>query len=422
MGSTAVAKILAAAAGVDGLVPGDFVRAACSMVLVNELSANRAIDLFDELGAGAVFDPSRVVVVPDHFTPAKDLQAAALCAKVRDFARRSGVRYYEVGRGGVEHCLLPEEGLVAPGDVVVGGDSHTCTYGALGAFAAGVGATDVAVAWALGDVWLRVPETRVVELRGRLADPCCGKDVVLALLGRIGVDGARYETLEYRGEGVASLSMPYRFTIANMAIEGGAKNALFPVDEVTLAYLASRGVPSGAGRSFASDADASLVGREELDLAALEPSVAAPDLPSNVRPARSCGDVTVDQVVIGCCTNGWLEDLHEAAAVLRGRRVHERVRCIVVPGTQDILRRAVDDGTVAVFLAAGAVVAPPGCGPCLGGHMGVLAAGETAVSTTNRNFTGRMGHRDAGIWLAGPRVAAASAVTGRITDPREVTA
>ena len=420
MGLTVVQKILRAASGEKAVNPGDFVRAQCSMVLVNELSANRAISLFEELGAERVFDPKKVVVVPDHFTPAKDMSAATLCAKVRKFALAQKVHYFEVGRGGVEHILLPEQGLVKPGDVVVGGDSHTCTYGALGALATGVGATDIAVAWALGDVWFRVPETMSVKLSGDLGNFCGGKDVILHLLGRCGVDGAQYRTVEYSGEGVASIPMHGRFTIANMAIEGGAKNAIFPVDDVTKAYLKSRSVEEDSWQSYQSDEDAIFCEELEVDLSTLEPLVACPDLPSEVEPAKGLKDVKVDQVVIGCCTNGWLPDLQEAAAILKGRKIADNVRLIVVPGTQEILRAAIDDGTIGTLIDAHAVITPPGCGPCLGGHLGVLAAGETALSTTNRNFVGRMGHKESKIYLAGPQVAAATALRGCITDPREV--
>ncbi len=420
MGLTAVQKLLAAASGQSSVKPGEFVRAQCSMVLVNELSANRAISLFHELGANKVFDANKVVVVPDHFTPAKDMEAAQLCAKVRKFALEQKVHYFEIGRGGVEHILLPEQGLVKPGDVVIGGDSHTCTYGALGAFATGVGATDIAVAWALGDVWFRVPETMSVKLTGSLSPSCGGKDVILHLLGRCGVDGAQYQTVEYSGPGVSSIPMHGRFTIANMAIEGGAKNALFPVDEVTREYLQSRAIKESEWTSYQSDEDAIFSEELTINLSELEPLVACPDLPSEVEPAKELKQIKVDQVVIGCCTNGWLPDLQEAAKILKDKKIADRVRLIVVPGTQEILRAAIDDGTIGTLIDAHAVITPPGCGPCLGGHLGVLAAGETALSTTNRNFVGRMGHKESKIYLAGPQVAAATALTGYITDPREV--
>jgi 3-isopropylmalate/(R)-2-methylmalate dehydratase large subunit len=418
MAKTAVEKLLASKAGVDSVTAGDYVRVSCDVVLVNELSGNRAIDIFGELPVDAPFNSKAVVIVPDHFTPAKDVRAAEICTKVRDFAHKHRTTYFEVGRGGVEHILLPEEGIVKPGEVIIGGDSHTCTYGALGAFATGVGATDIAVAWALGDVWLRVPETIKVELTGELPSNCGGKDVVLKVLSEIGVDGSLYKTLEYTGVGIASLPINARFTVSNMAIESGAKNALFPCDDVALAYLESRGVKESF-KSFESDPDAVYASTLKIDLSKLKPLVACPDLPSNVKEASKLNDVFIDQVVIGCCTNGWLKDLHEAAEILKGKTIADSVRLIVVPGTQEIMKKAVADGTISIFLEANAVIAPPGCGPCLGGHLGVLSRGETVLSTTNRNFTGRMGDKDSFIYLSGPKVAAASAIKGFITDQWE---
>ncbi len=419
MGSTITEKILAHHAGLQRVEPGELITAKVDLALANDVTAPLAIEAFKNMGAEKVFDPERVALLPDHFTPARDIAAAENCALVRRFAQEQGiVHYYEVGRVGIEHVLVPDLGLVLPGDLVVGADSHTCTYGALGAFATGVGSTDLAMAMALGEIWLRVPRTMKFVYRGRLRPWVGGKDLILYTIGVIGVDGALYRAMEFHGPVVENLSMDGRFTMANMAIEAGAKNGIFHVDEVTREWLKSR-----AHREyieFKSDPDAEYEKVYDFDVSDLEPQVALPHLPSNVRPVSEVRDVEVDQVVIGSCTNGRLEDMEVAYRILRGRRVHPRVRLLVFPGTQEIIREMASRGWLEALVEAGAVISPPTCGPCLGGHMGVLAAGERAISTTNRNFVGRMGHRDSEVYLSGPAVAAASAVLGRVAHPEEV--
>jgi 3-isopropylmalate/(R)-2-methylmalate dehydratase large subunit len=419
MGKTITERILAFHAGRDEVSPGDLLGVRVDLALANDITAPLAIEAFRAMGAGRVFDRGKVVLVPDHFAPARDILAAENCAMMRDFAHSQGLEhYYEVGRVGIEHVLLPEQGLVLPGELVVGADSHTCTYGALGAFSTGMGSTDLAMAMALGEVWLRVPESMRLEYEGELPPWVGGKDLILHTIGRIGVDGARYRAMEFCGPAVAALSMESRFTMANMAVEAGAKNGIFHVDEKTRAWLEGRA--RREYRVFESDPDAVYVEELDFDVSALEPQVAFPHLPSNVRPISQAGEVKIDQVVIGSCTNGWLEDMEIAARVLAGREVHPDVRTIVFPGTPSIEMEMARRGLLETFLAAGAVVSTPTCGPCLGGHMGVIAAGERAVSTTNRNFVGRMGHKEGEVYLAGPAVAAASAVTGKLADPREV--
>jgi len=419
MTMTMAEKILAAHAGLEEVAPGQFIRARVDLVLANDITAPIAIREFQRLGVGEVWDRERVVLVPDHFAPNKDVKSAEQCRLVREFARQQRLpHYFEVGRMGIEHVLLPEQGLVLPGDLVVGADSHTCTYGALGAFATGMGSTDIAVAMATGQVWMRVPETIKLIYHGRLPRWVGGKDLILHTIGHIGVDGALYQAMEFAGPAIADLPMDDRFTMANMAVEAGAKTGLFHVDEKTLAYIESR-----ARRPYTiyqADPDARYARVVEYDVSGLEPQVAFPPLPSNVRPLSQVGEVPIDQVVIGSCTNGRWRDLLLAAEVLRGRRVHLCVRCIVIPGTQEIFLRAVREGLAEVFVEAGAVFSTPTCGPCLGGHMGVLAAGERCVSTTNRNFAGRMGHPESEVYLANPAVAAASAVLGRIGGPDEL--
>jgi 3-isopropylmalate/(R)-2-methylmalate dehydratase large subunit len=417
---TLAEKILAAHAGLAEVEPGALIDAQVDLVLANDITAPIAIREFERLGAPRVFDPGRIVLVPDHFAPNKDIKSAEQCLAMRRFARAQGIdHYYEVGRMGIEHVLLPEQGLVVPGDLVIGADSHTCTYGALGAFATGVGSTDVATAMATGRLWLRVPETLRVVCHGRLAAPWLGgKDLVLAIIGRIGVDGARYRAIEFCGPAIDALSMDGRLTMANMAIEAGGKAGLFTPDDTTLAYVGPR-----ARRPFtalAPDPGATYAETVELDATALEPQVAFPHLPSNVRPLSQVGDIKIDQTVIGSCTNGRWEDLELAARILRGRQVHPDVRCLIIPGSQAIVQRLAREGLMEAFVEAGAVVSTPTCGPCLGGHMGVLAAGERCISTTNRNFVGRMGHPESEVYLAGPAVAAASAVLGRIGGPSEL--
>lgn len=423
MGSTLAEKILAAHAGVDEVHAGQFVDVSVDIVLSNDITAPIAIREFEKLAEDGhslkVFDPERVVMVADHFVPNKDIQSAEQCLMMRQFARAQALPYhYDVGRMGIEHVLLPEEGLVLPGDVVVGADSHTCTYGALGAFATGMGSTDIAVSMATGRTWMRVPATLRFVYRGELQPWVGGKDLILYTIGQIGVSGARYKAMEFAGPTIDGLSMAGRLTMANMAIEAGAKAGLFEVDEVTRAYVEGRA--KRAYRVFEPDADAAYARVIEIDASGIEPQVAFPHLPENTRPAHRAGAVRIDQSVIGSCTNGRLEDLRVAAEVLRGRRVHPDTRCIVIPGSQQVYLGALREGLVEVFVEAGAAVSTPTCGPCLGGYMGVLAAGERAVSTTNRNFRGRMGHRDSEVYLAGPAVAAASAVAGRIVPPDEL--
>ncbi len=429
MGATLAEKLIAAhrvngpespAVGRSGRArPGDFVEAAVDVVLANDVTAPIAIRQFERLGAERVFDAKRVVLVNDHFAPNKDIQSAGQCQAVRRFAQRQGLpHFYDVGRMGIEHVLLPEQGLVGPGDLVVGADSHTCTYGALGAFATGMGSTDIGVAMATGRVWLRVPASVRIVYHGSLRPWVGGKDLILYTIGRIGVRGALYKAIEFAGPALAALPMDGRFTMANMAIEAGAKAGLFAVDGTTRAYLDGRF--SRPYRVFQADADAEYAQVVEIDVGEVEPQVAFPHLPENTRPVGEAGDVPIDQVVIGSCTNGRLEDLRVAAGLFRGQRVHPGVRCIVIPGSQAVYLAALREGLVETFVAAGAVVSTPTCGPCLGGHMGVLAAGERAVSTTNRNFRGRMGHPESEVYLAGPAVAAASAIVGRIAGPEEV--
>jgi 3-isopropylmalate/(R)-2-methylmalate dehydratase large subunit len=430
MGQTLAQKIIAAhlaeregsaSSGPDAdLRPGDLVEVTVDLVLANDITAPIAIREFEKLGVEGVFDPDRVVIVADHFTPNKDLKSAEQCLFVRQFAKAQRLtHYFDVGQGGIEHVLLPEQGLVVPGDVIVGGDSHTCTYGALGAFATGVGSTDIAVAMATRRAWLRVPETIQIIYEGQLRPWVGGKDLILYTIGQLGVSGALYKAIEFSGPVVDDLSMAGRFTMSNMAVEAGAKAGLFEVDSATRAYLEGRA--RRACSVYRADDDCAYCRVLRIDASHIEPQVAFPHLPENARPATDAGDLRIDQAVIGSCTNGRLEDLRVAAELLRGRRVHPDVRCIVIPATQQVYLDALREGLVEVFIEAGAAVSTPTCGPCLGGHMGVLAAGERAVSTTNRNFRGRMGHTDSEVYLAGPAVVAASAVTGRISDPREVT-
>jgi len=429
MGHTLAEKILASHLAEDGagpasndgveVWPGDLIEVKVDVVLANDITAPIAIREFDKLGVDAVFDRERVVFVPDHFAPNKDIKSAEQCATMRRFARAHDLsHYFEVGCMGIEHVLLPEQGLVGPGDVVVGADSHTCTYGALGAFATGMGSTDIAVAMATGRIWMRVPETLCVIYRGELQPWVGGKDLILYTIGEIGVSGALYRAIEFSGPVIERLSMDGRFTMANMAIEAGGKAGLFAFDETTCAYVEGRAVRPYA--VYQADAEASYVQVIEVDVSRLEPQVALPHLPENARPVSQAAGVPIDQAVIGSCTNGRLEDLRVAAQILRGRRVHPGVRCIVIPGTQQVYLDALREGLVETFVEAGAVFSTPTCGPCLGGHMGVLAAGERAVSTTNRNFRGRMGHAESEVYLAGPAVAASSAVAGCIAAPQEV--
>ncbi|MGN0997836.1 MAG: 3-isopropylmalate dehydratase large subunit, partial [Candidatus Ventricola sp.] len=389
------------------------------LVLGNDITGPVAINEFEKMGATKVFDPEKIVLTPDHFVPNKDIKSATMAKQLREFARAHSItHYYEVGRVGIEHALLPEQGLVAPGEVIIGADSHTCTYGAVGAFSTGVGSTDMAVGMATGECWFKVPEAVKVVLTGKLKPWVSGKDVILHLIGEIGVDGALYQSLEFTGDGVRELNMDSRLTIANMAIEAGAKNGIFPVDDVCRAYLSER--VTREWTAFEPDEDAEYAKTVTIDLSTLDMTVSLPHLPENARPARECGDLAIDQVVIGSCTNGRISDMRVAAQILKGRKVAERVRCIVIPGTQQVVKTCLAEGLVDIFIDAGAIFTMPTCGPCLGGFCGVLADGERAVSTTNRNFVGRMGHTGSEIILASPAVAAASAIMGRVATPEEV--
>lgn len=418
MGMNMTEKILAKHAQLAEVVPGQLINCALDMVLANDITAPPAICEFEKIGR-PVFDQTKIALVPDHFTPNKDMKTAGMTKSVRDFAKAQGiVHYFEIGRMGIEHVILPEKGLVGPGRLTIGADSHTCTYGALNGFATGVGTTDLAVAMATGQAWFKVPESIKVTLTGKKPEGINGKDVILTLIGMIGVDGARYQALEFAGDGVASLSMTDRFTIANMAIEAGGKNGIFPFDEKTRAYVEGR--VQGDYEIVSPDADARYAREVTIDLAALRPVVAFPHLPGNTKRVEDIGEIKIDQVVIGSCTNGRLEDLAIAAEILRGRKVHPEVRCIVIPGSQQVYMDAMKAGYIEVFIEAGAAVSTPTCGPCMGGHMGILTAGERCVSTTNRNFRGRMGHVDSEVYLAGPHVAAASAILGKIAMAEEV--
>lgn len=418
MGMTMTQKILAAHAGLPYVRPGQLIEANLDLAMANDITAPVAIDAFEAVGQPAVFDQYKIALVPDHFTPNKDIASAQQCQKMRGFAKAKGIaHYFEVGRMGIEHGLIPEKGLVVAGDVVIGADSHTCTFGALGAFSTGVGSTDLGVAMATGRAWFRVPEAQRFVLEGTPGAHVGGKDIMLHILGIIGVEGARYQSMEFVGPGVSALSMDDRFAIANMAIEAGAKNGIFPVDQKTIAYLEAQA--GKVGRCYEADADADYVATHVIDLATIAPTVAFPHLPENARTAKEAQTlgIAIDQVVIGSCTNGRLEDLRVAAEFLKGRSIHPEVRTIVVPITQQVYLEAMAEGLLQIFVEAGAVVSTPTCGPCLGGHMGVLAKGERALATTNRNFVGRMGHPESEVYLCGPAVAAASAVAGYIVDP-----
>ena len=419
MGMTMTQKILARAAGLDQVQAGQLLEGKLDLVLGNDITTPVAIKEFEKAGLSTVFDKDKIAIVLDHSTPCKDIKSAQLCAICRDFAHKHQVtHFYDVGQMGIEHALIPEKGLAAPGEVIIGADSHTCTYGALGAFSTGVGSTDMAAGMATGLAWFNVPQAIQVKLTGKLSPYVSGKDVVLHLIGMIGVDGALYQSLEFCGDGVASLEMDDRFTICNMAIEAGAKNGIFPVDEKTIAYLNGR--VERAWTAFEADEDAVYSRTVEIDLSTLRPTVALPHLPSNTQPVDEVAGKPIQQVVIGSCTNGRLKDLREAAAILRGKKVADGVRCIVIPATQQIYLQAMEEGLIADFIQAGAAVSTPTCGPCLGGHMGVLSDNEWAIATTNRNFVGRMGPTSSMIILASPAVAAASAITGVVTDPATI--
>lgn len=418
MAMTMTQKILAAHAGLEEVHAGQLIRTRLDLVLGNDITSPVAINEFEKAGFEQVFDKSKIAMVMDHFTPNKDIKAATQCKQCRTFARRFDLEnYFDVGDVGIEHALLPEQGLVAPGDVIIGADSHTCTYGALGAFSTGVGSTDMAAGMATGEAWFKVPSAIRFVLKGSLNPRVGGKDVILHIIGMIGVDGALYKSMEFTGEGVSSLSVDDRLCMANMAIEAGAKNGIFEVDQKALDYLAER-----VDRPFTvyqADPDAEYEAEYVIDLSEIEPTVACPHLPENTRLAKELTDVAIDQVVIGSCTNGRLSDMRAAAEILAGKHVAKGVRCIVIPATQQVYLDALRLGYLEIFVAAGCVVSAPTCGPCLGGHMGILAEDEVAVSTTNRNFVGRMGHVTSKIYLAGPEVAAASALAGHIADPRK---
>jgi len=419
MGHTVTEKILAAHSGHDEVHPGRFIMARVDLMLGNDVTAPLAIEEFRKVGAGRLADQAKVVLVADHATPNKDIKAAEACRVMRDFSREQGMEhFFDVGRGGIEHALLPEEGLVAPGECVIGADSHTCTYGALGAFATGVGSTDLAATMATGECWLRVPESVKVVFRGQRRHWVGGKDLILYLIGQIGVSGARYQALEFCGETIEALPVAGRLTMCNMAIEAGAKNGIINPDAITHDFMKS--VTSRPYTAVVSDPDARYVRTVEIDCANIEPQVALPHLPENARPVSQVKDITIDQAVIGSCTNGRIEDLREAGEVLKGRQVHPDVRLIVIPATPRVHLQAIKEGLAEIFIQAGGALSTPTCGPCLGMHMGVLAKGERAVATTNRNFVGRMGHPESEVYLAGPAVAAASAVLGRIASPEEV--
>ncbi|MCI8868969.1 MAG: 3-isopropylmalate dehydratase large subunit [Lawsonibacter sp.] len=418
MGMTMTQKILARAAGLERVEPGQLIEARVDMVLGNDITTPVAITEFEKAGFTQVFDKDKIAIVLDHYTPCKDIKSAQLCRQAREFARKHSVtNFFDVGQMGVEHALLPEKGLCAPGEVIVGADSHTCTYGALGAFSTGIGSTDMAAAMATGLLWFKVPAAIQVTLTGKLQPHVSGKDVILHLIGRIGVDGALYQSLEFTGEGVSSLTMDDRFTISNMAIEAGGKNGIFPVDERTMEYISGR--VSRPCEAFSPDPDAEYARRIVIDLDTLEPTVAMPHLPENTKVVSEVAGLPIHQVVIGSCTNGRISDLRIAAAVMKGKKVASNVRCVIIPATQEIVLQAMEEGLIRTFIEAGAAVSTPTCGPCLGGHMGVMAEGERAVSTTNRNFVGRMGHVRSEVILASPAVAAASAIAGCVADPRK---
>ncbi|WP_028844398.1 3-isopropylmalate dehydratase large subunit [Thermodesulfovibrio thiophilus] len=419
MGMTIAEKILAAHSNKKEVTPGEIINANLDIVLANDITAPIAIKEFEKLGVNDVFDKEKIALIPDHFTPQKDIKAAEQCKLLREFALKYKIKYYyEVGRVGIEHALLPEEGIVLPGDLVIGADSHTCTYGALGAFATGVGSTDVAIAFATGECWFKVPESIKFIYYGKLKKWVSGKDLILYTIGDIGVDGASYMAMEFSGETIESLPMSGRMTMCNMAIEAGAKTGIIIPDKITEEYVKPRA--KRVYKFYTSDPDAYYTEIKEYDCSQISPMVACPHLPSNVKPARELSHVKIDQVVIGSCTNGRLEDLREAAMILKGKKVHPEVRMIIIPATQKIYMQALKEGLIEIFIEAQAAVSTPTCGPCLGGHMGILARGEKAIATTNRNFVGRMGHPESEVYLSSPAVAAASGILGRIGTPEEL--
>ena len=416
MAMTMTQKILAKHAGLESVRSGQLIEAELDMILGNDITSPVAINEFEKLGLDNVFHRDKISIVPDHFTPNKDIKAAEQCKLVREFVKNKKIsNYFEVGQMGIEDCLLPEKGLVVAGDVVIGADSHTCTYGALGAFSTGIGSTDMAAGMATGKCWFKVPSAIKFILNGKPGKWVSGKDIILNIIGEIGVDGALYKSMEFEGQGIKYLSMDDRFTICNMAIEAGGKNGIFPVDEKTIEYMKEHSKKEWM--EFNADEDAEYETVYEIDLSKIRPTVSFPHLPDNTRTIDEVGEVKIDQVVIGSCTNGRLSDLRIAAKILRGKKVHKGIRCIIIPGTQNIYLEAMKEGLIKDFIEAGAVVSTPTCGPCLGGYMGILAKEERAVSTTNRNFVGRMGHVESEVYLASPAVAAASAIRGKIANP-----
>ncbi|MCD5406690.1 MAG: 3-isopropylmalate dehydratase large subunit [Desulfotomaculum sp.] len=419
MAMTITEKILAAHAGKESIVPGELITSKVDLVLGNDITAPLAIREFKKIGVAKVFDKERVTLIPDHFTPNKDIKSAEQAKLMREFAREQDLtHYYEVGRMGIEHCLLPEQGLVGPGQVIIGADSHTCTYGALGAFSTGVGSTDLAAAMALGETWFKVPESLKFVYHGQLPRWVGGKDLILYTIGKIGVDGALYQAMEFTGPVIEALSMDGRFTMCNMAIEAGAKNGIIAPDEKTRSYLDGRS--KFPCTFYASDEAAEYIKGYEIDVSKMEPQVAFPHLPENTKPVSAATAIRIDQSVIGSCTNGRIEDLRLAAEIFKGQKVHRDVRTLIFPGTQQIYLQAMQEGLMEIFINAGVAVSTPTCGPCLGGHMGILAKGERAIATTNRNFVGRMGHPESEVYLSNPAVAAASAILGRIASPEEI--
>lgn len=419
MGMTMTQKILAAHAGLDKVEAGQLIKCKLDMVLGNDVTTPVAINEFEKAGFTSVFDNTKISMVMDHFTPNKDIKSATNSLQCRTFAGKYNIKnYYDVGEMGIEHALLPEKGIVASGECIIGADSHTCTYGALGAFSTGVGSTDMCAGMATGEAWFKVPSAIKFNLTGKLNEYVMGKDVILHIIGMIGVDGALYKSMEFSGEGLKSLSMDDRLSMANMAIEAGAKNGIFAVDDITVEY--QKGRVDREYKIYEADADAEYDAVYDIDLSKIKSTVSFPHLPENTKTTDECGEVKIDQVVIGSCTNGRLEDMAMAAKILKGRHVAKNVRCIVIPATQQVYLDCIKNGYMETFIEAGCAVSTPTCGPCLGGHMGILAKGERAVATTNRNFVGRMGHPESEVYLASPAVAAASAITGKISDPSEV--
>ncbi len=418
MAHTLAEKILAEKCDQKELSPGQFINARVDLVMASELSGVLAIEEFEKIKGARVWDPKKVVFIMDHFTPAKDIKSAEIVKQCREFANAHGIRFYDVGRAGIQHILLPEQGMIVPGDLIAGADSHTCTHGFIGAFGTGIGSTDAAVAMALGELWMKVPESLKFVYHGKPQKWVRGKDLILHTIARIGVEGARYQAMEFTGEALQHLDMSDRFSMANMAIEAGAKAGLFEADEMTRSFIRARGREDGL--YLQSDPDAEYAEVYEFDVSEFEPFVAVPFIPENVKPVSQLNDVEIDQAVIGMCTNGNLEDLRAAAEILKGHQIHPRVRAVVIPGSQKVYLDALREGLIEIFISANCSVSTPTCGPCLGGHMGVLAAGEKCISTSNRNFRGRMGHISSELYLANPYVAAASAIAGRIISPNDL--